>query len=312
MAISAFTMAYPVAMINFIAANHPGTGSQLLGLFYQNTWHPFRLLMATHEHYPPRIAPSCKRKEHAHAVFHAVLATAGIGACSIQGQRLAMHPGDLVLVLPGEPHCFGLETSNAYSYRSFTFSLGNPGKELEISWESMLSLLLGTTISGVSRAWRLDTRSARHCERLIADLHTLAIKTPEEASWLVHAQVLSLFQFLAERLAPSLQSARDELDLVKDEISTRFHETLSVEALAKITNCSAGRLHRRFQKRFGISPIAMQLGLRMQAAQTLLRSTSLSIKVIAKQVGFLDQFQFSRAFRRQIGVSPSQFREHGG
>jgi AraC-like DNA-binding protein len=48
--------------------------------------------------------------------------------------------------------------------------------------------------------------------------------------------------------------------------------------------------------------------LRMQRAVQLLNSTNLSIKAIGDQLGFSDQFYFSRAFTKLHGHSPSEHR----
>jgi AraC-like DNA-binding protein len=48
--------------------------------------------------------------------------------------------------------------------------------------------------------------------------------------------------------------------------------------------------------------------LRMQRAVQLLNTTNLSIKAISDQLGFSEQFYFSRAFRKLHGHSPSEHR----
>ncbi|NOS68584.1 MAG: helix-turn-helix domain-containing protein [Verrucomicrobia bacterium] len=46
----------------------------------------------------------------------------------------------------------------------------------------------------------------------------------------------------------------------------------------------------------------------MQRAVQLLNATELSIKQISDQLGFSDQFYFSRAFRKMHNHSPSEHR----
>ncbi len=48
--------------------------------------------------------------------------------------------------------------------------------------------------------------------------------------------------------------------------------------------------------------------LRMQRAVQLLNTTPLSIKAIGDQLGFSDQFYFSRAFNKLHGHSPTEHR----
>ena len=67
-------------------------------------------------------------------------------------------------------------------------------------------------------------------------------------------------------------------------------------------------LRHRFKKTFACSPGQMVLRLRMQQAKNLLLETPLNIKEIAHRLGYLRQHEFARAFRRQTGVTPSQWR----
>ena len=67
-------------------------------------------------------------------------------------------------------------------------------------------------------------------------------------------------------------------------------------------------LRHAFKTAFGCAPRQMLLNLRMQQAKNLLLETPLSIKAVAAQVGYPEQHEFTRTFRRLVGVSPSQWR----
>jgi len=67
-------------------------------------------------------------------------------------------------------------------------------------------------------------------------------------------------------------------------------------------------LERRFRKLFGGSPQEVHGILRISHAKRLLLDSSLSIKKIARRMGYENQQEFARAFRRHVGVSPGQWR----
>ena len=48
----------------------------------------------------------------------------------------------------------------------------------------------------------------------------------------------------------------------------------------------------------------------MQQAKNLLLETPLSIKAVAAEVGYPEQHEFTRTFRRLVGVSPSRWRDN--
>jgi AraC family transcriptional regulator of arabinose operon len=51
------------------------------------------------------------------------------------------------------------------------------------------------------------------------------------------------------------------------------------------------------------------LNLRLRQAARLLEFTSLSVGAIAREVGYLSPFHFSRQFKAYFGLSPSLFRQ---
>jgi len=51
--------------------------------------------------------------------------------------------------------------------------------------------------------------------------------------------------------------------------------------------------------------------MRLEQAKRLLRDSNLRIGEIAEQVGFHDARHFSRTFRQQTGLLPTDFRQTG-
>jgi AraC family transcriptional regulator of arabinose operon len=52
--------------------------------------------------------------------------------------------------------------------------------------------------------------------------------------------------------------------------------------------------------------------VRLDAARRLLATTDLPVQAVARQVGYADPLYFSRVFRREVGKSPTGFREATG
>ena len=69
-------------------------------------------------------------------------------------------------------------------------------------------------------------------------------------------------------------------------------------------------LRHRFRKVFGISPQGMFIRLRMNRAKELLRTTNLSVKEIAHELGYSRQHDLTRAFHKYTGTSPSEWKMH--
>jgi AraC-like DNA-binding protein/quercetin dioxygenase-like cupin family protein len=88
----------------------------------------------------------------------------------------------------------------------------------------------------------------------------------------------------------------------------RFYEPLTVPQLAALMFLSPSRFTEIFTQHVGVSPAAYIRRLRLQRAQTLLRTSTYSITTIAQQVGFGDSAQFTRAFQAVFHMTPTAYR----
>ena len=82
----------------------------------------------------------------------------------------------------------------------------------------------------------------------------------------------------------------------------------TVAALANHVAASRSSLDDRFRQVLGQSPIRYLTAWRMHLANDLLATTDLSVFTIARRVGYDAEEAFSRAFKRERGVSPSHWR----
>ena len=92
-------------------------------------------------------------------------------------------------------------------------------------------------------------------------------------------------------------------------IQQNYSRAISVEDAARQAGVSRSYLYRAFQAEFGCSPSAYLTRYRIQRACQLLRHSQLPVGAVAVSVGFEDPFYFSRTFRRETGVSPTEYRE---
>src|SRR5262245_3525292 len=98
-------------------------------------------------------------------------------------------------------------------------------------------------------------------------------------------------------LAPALAS-------LHEEPARRW----TVATLAGKVGASRSSLDDRFRQVLGQSPIRYLTAWRMHLAGDLLATTKLSVFTIARRIGYDSEEAFSRAFKRERGVSPSQWR----
>jgi AraC-like DNA-binding protein len=83
---------------------------------------------------------------------------------------------------------------------------------------------------------------------------------------------------------------------------------LDVAALAETAGMGRSAFAGGFQAAFAMTPMEFVKRTRLHRAAELLRSTGISVKVIADKAGFASRSHFSRAFKVAYGTDPSAFR----
>ena len=66
--------------------------------------------------------------------------------------------------------------------------------------------------------------------------------------------------------------------------------------------------HRLFKSAVGVSPSRYYINLRMNVARQLLRETKKSVVDVALDVDYTNPSHFAKLFRRETGLSPSDYR----
>jgi AraC family transcriptional regulator len=95
---------------------------------------------------------------------------------------------------------------------------------------------------------------------------------------------------------------------LRDYIEGHVDDNISLAKLAGIARLSRFHFSRAFKQSFKLPPHRYVTLRRIERAKELLSQPNLSITRIGVNVGFSDTSSFSAAFRRQTGVTPTDFR----
>jgi len=95
---------------------------------------------------------------------------------------------------------------------------------------------------------------------------------------------------------------------VRDRMRDCLEEELTLEDLCLEADLSAWHFLRAFRGAFGETPHAFLTRMRIERAKDLLTVASRPVTEICFDVGFTSLGSFSTLFRRQVGLSPAEFR----
>ncbi|HCN75927.1 MAG TPA: AraC family transcriptional regulator [Verrucomicrobiales bacterium] len=108
--------------------------------------------------------------------------------------------------------------------------------------------------------------------------------------------------------APDDAHPHRQIERAVEHIRTRFREKITVPELAEMAALSPRQLNRKFVEAFGMSPQAVVMKVRIQAACELLAYPDKPVGEVAREVGFADQSSFTQQFHRHMGQTPLSYR----
>jgi AraC-like DNA-binding protein len=82
----------------------------------------------------------------------------------------------------------------------------------------------------------------------------------------------------------------------------------TVQALGATTGLSRAPFARRFTTLVGQPPLRYLTWWRMTKAAQLLRRSDAPVRTVGEQVGYVSEFAFAKAFKREYGIAPGSYR----
>lgn len=204
------------------------------------------------------------------------------------GERLALSPGVAFMIPPRLDHA---EQSRESCDIIF---IGLKGSLLATYWDAT-TVTSTTSLRLIELGESLWLHAATHRNRPIG--------------LLLDAMAHMLVAVFQERLSQNLyDSVDDKLSSTLEYMERHLAEPLSVEILAGQIGVSCGHFNRIFKKQTGKTPLGHLVELRMRQATQLLKHSHLPLSEIARHCGYADPYYFSRAFHREVGCCPQEYR----
>jgi len=128
---------------------------------------------------------------------------------------------------------------------------------------------------------------------------------------------ISLFTYMLSLLSRRYQTMNQEsqpaaLDVrmqrALEHIELFFQNNITVKQLADMSHLSVSRFSALFKKTFDLFPLQYITRFRIKKSCELLRNTEDAVGQIAELSGFEDPLYFSRVFKKEMGISPTQYR----
>ena len=120
-----------------------------------------------------------------------------------------------------------------------------------------------------------------------------------------YSVILALLQNEQELYLPA--EKKEKIAPAIEYISQNYNKRITNDMLAAITGLSTVYFRKLFTCTVGVSPIFYAQNLRIEKAKEILKSDYTNLSDIAQSLGYSSVYDFSRAFKKHVGVSPSKY-----
>ena len=121
----------------------------------------------------------------------------------------------------------------------------------------------------------------------------------------LYGLISSLLKTAEQKYIPS---AKEQKILPAIEyIAQNYNKSICNKELAKVTGLSDVYFRKLFKETMGVSPIRYVQSVKIKKAEEMLKSDFSSITDIAYSLGYNNVYEFSRDFKKHIGIAPSRY-----
>jgi two-component system response regulator YesN len=102
------------------------------------------------------------------------------------------------------------------------------------------------------------------------------------------------------------------IDKAKSYINANFQKEISLDDVSREVDISPYYFSKIFKEETGENFIEYVTAIRIEKAKELLEQSNLSMKEICAQIGYADPNYFSRTFKKNVGLTPTEYKEGKG
>ncbi len=226
----------------------------------------------------------------------------GTGTIKINNRKYSLKKGMLLYICPGEPHSIEIDTKFPSHFLTVHFSY--------------------TNVNFNDGKWKIEKETPR-----LVRYSTLELNDPYQVEELFQKlvdcwiQKLPSYEFTAKIMLQQLllltsnslntTSRNFATSLKVEKIIQYMHGNVSgkitVPELSALVSMTPAYMSRTFKDATGYTIIEYFNKLKIDKSKELLIEGNRKVKEVAQELGFADEFYFSRMFKRLEGITPSEF-----
>lgn len=276
--------------------------------FFFNSDSQFKFKMTQHTRYSTPVL-------HQHDFFEFFYVLEGEFMQHINQQDINMVTGDVCLIQPGVYHSLNVDNHSIVInvlidtelFRKIFFD------------ETIGNGTFGNFFKGDFQSNQLSTyvifktNGDEAIRQIFLQMYLEFINHEELFEQAIHADLLLFFsillrQYRTSAIIPIPSKSQKNIDVQILNIIQTQYQRVTLTDLAQKFHYSSQYVSRRIKRVTGLSFNQYLLSRRMQVATDLLRNSTTRVHLVARTVGFNNDENFIRAFRKKFNMTPLQYR----
>ena len=251
-------------------------------------------------------------EDHSHPYYELYYFLDGNVSFQVENNVYPLEKGDYLMVPPGDRHHPVFKSPNS-TYQRIVLWISQSFYDSMVSWSPDFGYGFDHVKATGSYHFRPDYLTSLDIQGrllgLLAETRSRKIFHHTSAGIMACSLLLLINRRIYDSLHQVSAAYGNVLYLnICDYVNNHLEEDLSLERLASFFYVSKYHISHLFKENMGISLHQYILKKRLQASKNGILS-GLPIQQMIHQYGFSDYTSFYRAFRKEFGLSPKEFRE---
>lgn len=272
----------------------------------EHLYHPFEIIYKTLDESP--------KEGHKHMFFELVYIISGTGTQCINDNKFKYHAGHMFLITPEDCHSFDIETTTEFFFLRFN-DIYIKSKAFHSEDVQRLEYILsnanhqpGCILKNLSD----KTLVKPVTEAIIREYVNRDLYNKELIQQLVNTLIVVVARNIAKYLPEVVDEKTEEkaMDIINYiQKNIYFPEQLRTGVMSAVFGISEKYLGKYFKKHTN-ETIQQYIGNhRQKLIEARLKFSDKRITEIAEEFGFTDESHFTKFFKKNTGINPTQYRK---
>lgn len=248
---------------------------------------------------------NCDTEVHNHSEFEILYIEKGSSEVTVSGKTFIANQNDFIFINPMQVHSVKFNRDSVYKHKCICF-------DTSIIVNKELSLSLSSEAFTVKNHIPSTSKIASDISKLFLSTYNACFSEDVTFEMEVTSYITLIFTYLIKSGLIEKQNynkSNDFCALIIDYVKNHYHESITSKQASTALNFNQSYFCRNFKLNFGTSFSAYLNAYRISVSRRFLEEGKKSITQIAYDVGFSSPASFTKSFKQQMGILPSEYKK---